>query len=237
MLVTRGQIVGIGAMPTEAEERARIEELRAKGRFWSLKGGEGDPTEGDPAKTGGDPKPGNGAGSEDEFPDGIGDAGKEAIRRERKAARDAERKLKEFEEKLEKLEKDSNDLAELKRKEAEASGDWQKLAKDRETEIANLTTERDGWKGKYDTLVKVVAPGVKKAWEATPEEIRDLYDGKDDDVLALQAHMEKYEKLAEKLKAPPERKPGDPVPPRSNGERKPDPDKVPAPMTFKQITG
>lgn len=143
------------------------------------------------------------------------DAGKlkEALRKEREARRAEEKRRKELE-----AERAKADAEKAKAEEAEAvkRGEFEKIAEDRAEKIAALTGERDDIRRKYEGAIALVTPGADAAWKDLPAEVRAMYGGADDDVLARFsfATAETTKKLVEKLGgAPPSRKNGpDPRP-------------------------
>lgn len=75
--------------------------------------------------------------------DDLGEKGREALKREREARKAAEKERTDLAKKIADLEKQQQDR---ERDEAQKRGEWEKVAKDRETELAKLTAslaERD----------------------------------------------------------------------------------------------
>ncbi len=140
----------------------------------------------------------------DELPDDLGDAGKAALRRERKARREAERKLTSLQARLAALEKAEAErqAAERGRQEAEAKqrGEWERIATEREAQIATLSAKLQAAEERLAAAIDLLRPWVERGWADLPRELRDLYTGPEDDILAMQAHLHRTAKLAERLK-------------------------------------
>lgn len=111
--------------------------------------------------------------------------------------------------------------ADRKRQEQEAAGEYETakatLTKDRDDAI----TERDSIKAERDEYRDLVTKDVEAAWDKLPEEVREAYDGEDDDVLAKKRHMTRMAKVIEKLTAE-EAKPGNGPNPKPAGNTKPE---------------
>lgn len=160
---------------------------------------------------------------------GLGDAGKEAIRREREARDAAVAARKAAEKRATELEKQVNETAEAKRKadEAEAAkrGEFEKIANDRAEQVKAVEAERDDFKARYERAITIVTPGVDADWKALPKEVTELYEGADDDVLAKAAHLHRTKGLVKRLsEASPNR--GNGPDPKPNGAAQPDDDKA-----------
>lgn len=184
--------------------------------------------EGDPANAGTEgAKDGDGKGKGDGDLDGIeglGDAGKEAIRKERAAAKAANDALKDVQKKLADLEKDKADreAAEAKAKEDEAKqkGEFEQLAAKREEErdaakadVTRLTAENDQYRAAVE---KVLAD----EWKALPAEAIEAYaaaGGKDDDPLGKLSFLPAGKKIAAKLAEKGEAQRGNGPNPRPGG--------------------
>lgn len=142
----------------------------------------------------------------------LGDAGKEALRKERERAKAAEKKARDSERELAALKAEQQ-----KRKDTEAAeqGRWKELADQREADLATVTTERDTLQTRLDEALQALADDVTAQWKAIPDEVKDLYEGDDDDVLAKRKHLTKSAKLIARLteaKTPPRGNGGDPKP-------------------------
>lgn len=62
------------------------------------------------------------------------------------------------------------------------------------------------------SLQELVSTGVEEEWKTLPEEIRETYEGADDDLIAKKGHMTKFSKLIAKLAQPGGKTPADPDP-------------------------
>lgn len=121
--------------------------------------------------------------------EGLGDKGKEAIRKEREAAKAAADEAKAAKAERDALlkEKAEREAAESKAREEEAArkGEFETLAQKREaerdeakTDVARLTSEMDQFKA-------AMAEGIKAGWKDLPEEVRKIGEKQhaEDDVL------------------------------------------------------
>lgn len=107
---------------------------------------------------------------------------------------------------------------EARRKEAEEQGDYKKLLDDLQPKYDTAVTDLEAAQQRLDMALKVVNDSLAATWDTVPEEVRDLYDGADDDALARQAFLAKpatqklIERLTEKAHTPgngPNPKPSD----------------------------
>lgn len=133
---------------------------------------------------------------DDSTADDLGDKGKAAIAAERKARRAAEAAAKAAQERLDTLEADAKKRAES---EAVEQGKWQELAEKREADLATTTESLSTLKATNETLLTLVKADVDAAWNDLPDEVRDAYDGDDDDPLAKKQHMTRMAKVIERL--------------------------------------
>lgn len=160
---------------------------------------------------------------------GLGDAGKEAIRREREARDAAVAARKAAEKRAADLEKQVNETADAKRQADEADavrrGEFEKLATERAEEVKAVKGERDDFKARYDRAIEIVTPGVEADWKTLPKEVTDLYEGGDDDVLAKAAHLHRTKGLVKRLTDAGAAR-GNGPDPRPNGAAQPDDDKA-----------
>lgn len=122
--------------------------------------------------------------------DSLGDAGKKALDTERDARKLAEKNARDLQKRIDKLEADQK-----KRDDDDATkkGEWEKLAKDRETEIADLNrkiTERDLQDRKRAAARK----------HNLPDELIDRLVGETDE--ELEADAKALAKLATNREAP-----------------------------------
>lgn len=161
--------------------------------------------------------------------EGLGDKGKEAIRKERAAAKAASDALKDVQKKLADLEQEKSDreAAEQKQRDKEAAekGEWEALATKREGELKSAKDEATTLKGENDQLRTAITAVLDSEWKALPKEVQDAYLGAEDDPLAKLAFLPKGKALADKL-AEKEVKRGNGYQPKSTGDGKvPDADK------------
>lgn len=146
----------------------------------------------------------------------LGDKGKAALKAERDA-RKAERDARKAAEK---------ELADLKAeqqrakdKEAAEQGKWQELAEKREADLTAATTERDALQSRLDEALQVIRDDVTATWKDTPEEVRDLYEGDEDDVLAKRRHLTRSAKLIARLTADKDKTRGNGPNPKPRGNQ------------------
>ena len=135
--------------------------------------------------------------------EGIGDKGKDAIRKEREAAKAAREEAKAAKEERDALkaekEKREAEEAAAKEKEAAAKGEWEALAVKREGELKTAKDEAAALKGENDQLKTAIGAVLDAEWKDLPSEVRDAYLGAEDDPLAKLAFLPKGKALAAKL--------------------------------------
>lgn len=133
---------------------------------------------------------------------GVGDKGKEAIRREREARAEQERRAKAAEDELAKYRKaaEESEAAKKKAEEEEAikRGEFEKLANERATLIEGLTGERDGYKTKVERYAELATKQVEERKKALPAEALEDFP-KDGDPLDQLAWIEARSELVAKL--------------------------------------
>lgn len=137
--------------------------------------------EGDPAAT---PPPATEPPKPEADDDKLGEAGQAALKSERDARKAAERQMRDLEKQLADLTKAQKDRDD---EEARKKGEWEKLAKDRETELADLKAklaaqDRQAWR-----LKAAAKHGI-------PDELVNRISGDteadmDDDAKALAKHL------------------------------------------------
>lgn len=153
--------------------------------------------------------------------DGLGDKGKEAIRKEREAAKAAADRAKAAEKRLAELEREKSEreAADLKAKEDEAAkkGEFETLAKKREEERDEAKREATSLKAENDQLRAAIAAVLDAEWKALPDEVRDAYLGAEDDPLAKLAFLPKGKTLAAKLSEKAEHARGNGRDPKAGG--------------------
>jgi hypothetical protein len=142
-----------GAMPsTSWSIRECIRFYERYGRMpFPLQGGESNPPNPAPnPNPNPNPAPDPAKPPEETFPDGLGDAGKEAIRKEREARQTAEKAAKEHAKELEALRKEKTDAEAAKAKaeadEATKQGDFKKLYEAEQKKREDAERERDSEK-------------------------------------------------------------------------------------------
>ena len=143
--------------------------------------------------------------SDDQTPEGLNDAGKAALKAERQKARDAEKAWKAGQAELEQLRKEKADAAAAKaladEEEAKRKGEFEELATKRSEELKTVASERDDYKSRFDKVIEAIKPSVDEQWKTLPEEVKELYEGADDDVMAMQSHITRHKKLIDRLTA------------------------------------
>ncbi|MCA9878212.1 MAG: hypothetical protein KC442_10540 [Thermomicrobiales bacterium] len=163
----------------------------------------------------------DGAGDDLDKIEGLGDKGKEAIRREREAAKAAADRAKAAEARLDALQKEKSEreAAEAKAREDEAAkkGEFEKLAADREAERDAAKADVKSLQADNDALREAINGFLDAEWQALPAEVRDAYLGADDDPLAKLRYLPKGKALAEKLAGKEPAKRGAGADPKPNG--------------------
>lgn len=145
----------------------------------------------------------------------LGDAGKRALEAEREARKAAEKEAREAKQKLDQIEAAQREADEAQ---AAEQGRWKELAEKREADLSTATTDLTAARERLATLEALVKADVDAAWDDLPEEVRDAYDGPDDDPLAKKRHMQRMAKVIERLTADANRKIGNgPNPPVGDG--------------------
>ena len=142
--------------------------------------------------------------------EGLGDAGRKALREERAAKKAAESKAAELSTSLadlnaqvKKLQEAEAERVKQASKEAEADrekrGEFEQLAKDRETERDAAVNDLKELQARFDALRTAALGIVKSDFETLPEEVRDFYSGEADDPVAILAFIPKGKAAAEKF--------------------------------------
>ncbi len=152
--------------------------------------------------------------------DTLGDKGQKALRREREARKVAEKERTDLQKRVADFEKRQREAdeanAKAQRKKNEEAGKFDEVKQSLESERDTAASERDRFKEQNDTLLRLVKADVEAAWGDLPDEVKDAYDGEDDDVLAKKQHMQRMAKVIAKLTdAVRERKPGHPRDPKT----------------------
>jgi hypothetical protein len=139
----------------------------------------------------------------------------EVRRLSQKAAKDAADKARaEERQKIADEKKKADEEAE--RKKAEEAGEFDKVKASLTKERDDVAAERDQLRAQNETLLKLVTADVENDWKAVPAEVKETYDGKDDDLLAKKQHMQRNAKIIARLKG--EKKPGVPKDPDPDGK-------------------
>lgn len=140
---------------------------------------------------------------EQELPADLGDKGKEAIKAERKKARDATRRLRDAEAELQQLRDAQTEAERLKQEEADRlaleNGEAKAVAEKRLTELQAVTGERDALKTRLDQALTLLASSVETEWNDTPESVRKLFKGNADDALDKKAFLTEHADLIKEL--------------------------------------
>jgi len=89
--------------------------------------------------------------------------------------------------------------AEAERKKAEDAGKFEEVKTSLISERDTALAERKAIEAERDEYRELVTKDVNASWSALPEEIREAYDGADDDVLAKKRHMTRMAKVIERL--------------------------------------
>lgn len=127
--------------------------------------------------------------------EGLGDQGKEAIRKEREAAKAAAQEAKAAKAERDALlkEKAEREAAEAKAREAEAAkkGEFEELATARERERDAAKAEAKTLAEENTALKAAMAEGITSGWKDLPEEVRKLGEKQhaEDDVLGRFAFL------------------------------------------------
>jgi hypothetical protein len=135
--------------------------------------------------------------------EGLGDKGKEAIRKERdaaKAARDEAKALKEERDALQQ-EKADREAAESKARDEEArkKGEFAQLADQRGRDLDTAKADNKTLKADNDALREAINGFLDAEWKALPDTIKAAYLGADDDPLAKLRFLPRGKALAEEL--------------------------------------
>ena len=155
--------------------------------------------------TGGGGAPADPPENDDDLEDleGVGASGKDAIKKERAAARAAltARKAAEKERDTLLAEKTQREADDKKRQEDEAKtqGQFEKLAEDRGAELAAAKAENETLKKRLADVEEVVKTIVDEDWKTLPKEVADVYTGEDTDVVAKLKWLPKGKALADRI--------------------------------------
>src|SRR5690606_8694571 len=89
--------------------------------------------------------------------------------------------------------------ADRQREADEAKGDYEAAKAAIEQERDAAATERATLKAERDALLALVKADVDAQWDALPDEVKEAFDGNDDDVLARKQHMNRMAKVIARL--------------------------------------
>lgn len=169
------------------------------------------------------PKPD--ADPQDDIPDGLGDKGKEALKRERDARKAAEKLAQDNAAELARLrqEKAAAEAERAKAAEEEAArkGEFEKLATDRAEKLTAATAELKAKDDEIAAYEALIAPMVETLAKELPKEALDGYDA-EQPMRARLAWLRDRERLVKALTPADPTKPKVPMTPRPNGAGKPD---------------
>lgn len=91
--------------------------------------------------------------------------------------------------------------ADAERKRQEAAGEFDQVKQSLTTERDTALDEAKTLKATNDALLALVTADVDAAWGDLPDEVREAYDGPDDDPLAKKQHMTRMAKVIARLTA------------------------------------
>lgn len=156
--------------------------------------------------------------------EGLGDKGKEAIRKEREAAKAAADEAKTAKAERDALLKKETEReaaeARARDEEAKKKGEFEQLANQRERDLETAKGEVKSLKAANDALREAIGGFLEAEWKTLPDSVKAAYLGADDDPLAKLKFLPKGKALAEELsdKDPAKRGAGpDPKPKGPNG--------------------
>jgi hypothetical protein len=121
--------------------------------------------------------------------DGLGDKGKEAIRKEREAAKVARDEAKAMKDERDALQKEKTEredaAAKAREDEAAKKGEFETLAQQRESERDAAKADAKTLKADNDALREAMKAGLEAGWKDLPESVRKLGEKQhpEDDVL------------------------------------------------------
>jgi len=126
----------------------------------------------------------------------LGEAGKAALAAERKARREAESRVADFE----RQEKERADAGAKRQRDADmAKGEFEKVRTGLEQERDQAKAEAGDIEARYQRAIAVLSPDVDARWKDLPSEVASMYDGEADDVLAKAAHLNRTKALVDRL--------------------------------------
>ena len=81
------------------------------------------------------------------------------------------------------------------------AGEFDQVRTSLEKERDDAASDRDDYKSRFDKVIEAIKPSVDEQWKTLPEEVKELYEGADDDVMAMQSHITRHKKLIDRLTA------------------------------------
>jgi len=128
--------------------------------------------------------------------EGLGDKGKAAIKAERDARAEAERKLNDLSATVTDLQKEKQkreaDEAKAREQQIKDAGQYQELAETLEKKLADATTELETLRTENTRFKEVMSETLKEQWGTLPDPIQRLWKGDEEDILG------KYDYLNDK---------------------------------------
>jgi alanyl-tRNA synthetase len=136
--------------------------------------------------------------------EGLGDKGKETIRKIR-GERDAEKqKAADLDKQVRDLTKKVNDLTKKKQdeadEEAKQQGKFEQLAEKRKTELEAANSTIESLEERVEQMSTVLDRVLEDQWKELPKEVQDAYPGDDTDGVKKLEWLPKARKLAEAIK-------------------------------------
>jgi seryl-tRNA synthetase len=136
--------------------------------------------------------------------EGLGDKGKETIRKIR-GERDAEKqKAADLDKQVRDLTKKVNDLTKKEKdeadEEAKQQGKFEELANKRKTELDTANSTIESLEERVKQVEGVLDKVLEDQWKELPKEVADAYPGDDEDGVKKLEWLPKARKLAEALK-------------------------------------
>lgn len=151
-----------------------------------------DPPVNDPPKPGDDPKPPKIEWTKEQQDEINRIAAKERREGAKRAREDRDAEIEEQRKK---------DAVAAQRTKDQEAGEFEKVKESLQNDAKTASDERDTLKDQRDTLLGLLKADVDATWNDLPEEVKDAYDGEDDDVLAKKQHMTRMAKVTERLTA------------------------------------
>lgn len=142
--------------------------------------------------------------------EGLGDAGKKALKAERQARRDAAKAASDAADTLKSLQdqvkvltdaqdKANKDALAKAEKDREEAGEFKTLAETRATERDKAVADLQALQTSFDALKTASLGMYKSDFDTLPAEVKDLFTGAEDDPVALMAFLPKAKAAAAKI--------------------------------------